>query len=69
MTPNEFKKSRKKLGLSQAELATMLGISGDRTIRKWEEGERTLPGPVIVLMGLILEIPAVRKYLNINPGS
>jgi transcriptional regulator with XRE-family HTH domain len=35
MTPREFKVARNKLGLSQAQLAHILGTD-PRTVRKWE---------------------------------
>ena len=47
MTAHEFKDARNSLGLSQAELASILGMGkhGDRTIRRWENGERQ-PNPI-----------------------
>lgn len=50
MTPAKFKRGRKVLGLSQKGLAEVLKIKSDRTIRKWEAGERAIPGPAVVLM-------------------
>ena len=44
MTPAEFREARRRLGLSQFQLAAVLDTS-DRTIRKWEGGERS-PNPV-----------------------
>lgn len=43
MTPQEFKQARQSLGLSQSQIAAILGMgdSGDRTVRKWENGERS----------------------------
>jgi DNA-binding transcriptional regulator YiaG len=63
MTPAELKSARKTLGLSQAEFAAVVGVASDRTVRRWEDAERDIPGPVVVLTGLILSIPAVRKAL------
>lgn len=42
MTPQEFKEARKKLGLSQADLAAewSMGANGGRTVRRWESGDR-----------------------------
>lgn len=50
MTPSEFKAGRRGLGLSQSALARLFGVQSDRTVRKWECGERDIPGPAKVLM-------------------
>lgn len=41
MTPIEFKEARQSLGLSQQDLASTWGMgkNGERTIRRWEQGE------------------------------
>ncbi|WP_420415815.1 helix-turn-helix domain-containing protein [Marinovum algicola] len=38
MTPDEFKKRREELDLTQAQLARILGLGrdGPRTVRRWE---------------------------------
>jgi len=63
VTPRALKSTRKSLGLSQAEFARMVGVASDRTVRKWEDGERDIPGPVIVIMGLIASCPDARARL------
>ena len=50
MTPSEFKTSRKALGLSAQRCAMLFKISDGRTVRRWESGERDIPGPAKVLM-------------------
>lgn len=58
----EFRKARLALDLSQPQLAKALEVEGgDRTIRKWETGERPVPGPVAVLMRLALALPQVQE--------
>lgn len=47
MTPDEFQKRRKKLGLTQAELALALDRPID-TIQNWEQGRRAIPAPGIL---------------------
>lgn len=44
MTRHEFRAIRESLCLSQSDLAEVWGMgrNGDRTIRKWESGERPL---------------------------
>lgn len=60
MTPAEMKKARAKLGdLKTAELAQIIGIRWDRTVRKWESGERAIPEPVAMLLNLFIENPVL----------
>lgn len=63
MTPKEIKDIRNWLGLSQSDFAMMLGIASDRTIRRWEDGDKNIPGPVEVLCDLIETFPEVCEYL------
>jgi len=55
MTPAEIKEARRELGLTGAELASLLrlGKGGDRTVRRWESGEVKPGGPVIVALELL----------------
>ena len=69
MTPKQFQDLRERLGLSQAELALVLGIASDRTVRRWELGERDIPGPVIVLMKLIIRSAEARELLGLRRYS
>ena len=48
MTPEEFRAMRHALGLTQTEFGNELGL-GMRAIRRYELGERKIPGPVILL--------------------
>jgi len=50
MTPQEFKSIRLRAGLTQRQLAAHLRISDHRTIRRYESGERSISGPVAILM-------------------
>ena len=60
MTPAEMKKARAKLGdLKTAELAQIIGIRWDRTVRKWESGERAIPPPVAILIRMFVENPVL----------
>ena len=52
MTPQEFKRIRSDLDLSQQEMADKLGIGSSRAIRYYESGQRPISGPVAVLMGM-----------------
>lgn len=54
MTPAEFRAARKSFGLTQAALAADLGLKDGRTIRRWESGERPIPGPVCIAIEALL---------------
>jgi len=49
MTPDELKFVRRKLGLSVTGLAIVLRAT-PRSVRRWEDGTRDIPGPAQVLL-------------------
>ena len=57
MTPAELRTIRAQLGLSQAGLAALLKVGSGRTVRRWEAGERDIPGPAAVALKLLAENP------------
>ena len=64
MTPEEFKNIRERLGLSAYRLADIFQVRGSRTVRRWETGDRDIPGPAKVLIGLLGEKPELLAYLR-----
>ena len=44
MTPDQFRNARLSLGLTQIQLATEWGMTdnGERSIRRWESGDRAV---------------------------
>lgn len=61
MTAAELKAARHALGLSAEGFARLVGVESGRTVRRWEAGDRDIPGPVIVLTWLMLNCkPALR---------
>lgn len=69
-TADEIKKTRKKLGLTQKEFATLVGISKP-TIERWETSENEITGPIAALLPLLTKdyleqnrIPQKRKPLR-----
>ena len=53
MTPAEFKTVRESLNLSGRDMANILGLKSDRTIRFWESGRSPVPdGAAAVLIGI-----------------
>lgn len=55
MTGDILKEIRLSLGFTQVQMAAALGASGDRTVRKWETGERPIP-PTIAKLARVLDI-------------
>ena len=53
MTPAQFKSIREGAGLSANALAKHMRLAEPKTIYRYENGERKIPGPVAVLMGMI----------------
>lgn len=50
MTAKEFKRARHSMGVSQSQLAKLMGVSTSRTIRMWENDEREVSGCAAVLL-------------------
>ena len=51
MTPQEIRAVRERMALSSNAFAALLGVEG-RTVRRWEDGTRDIPGPVVKFLGL-----------------
>jgi DNA-binding transcriptional regulator YiaG len=66
MTPDELKSVRHALGLSAESFALWVKVSDGRTVRRWESGERDIPGPVQVLVKAAMESRAVRRYFGLS---
>lgn len=61
MTPDEFGSARKRLGLTQEQLAALLGYRGSPQSRRviisrFENGHRLIPPQVVIIMGQLLEV-------------
>jgi putative transcriptional regulator len=54
--PPEIKTLRQKLHVSQAEFATMIGVSS-RTLQNWEQGRRSPKGPAKALLKVAASNP------------
>ena len=49
MTPSDFRAALANLGLSQAGFARIALVDA-RTVRRWCDGTRAVPGPVVALL-------------------
>lgn len=66
VTPADLKAARHALGLSAEGMARLVRVQSGRTVRRWEAGERDIPGPVQVLIEVLLSLPAARKRLGVE---
>ncbi len=62
MTSSEFKQAQRELGLTNKKMATLLRVSL-RTVEKWRQGSRSIPGPAEAALALLQKYPAEVKYL------
>jgi DNA-binding transcriptional regulator YiaG len=52
MTSDQFRAALADLGLSQAGFARLAMVDA-RTVRRWCDGTRAVPGPVVALLGMM----------------
>lgn len=67
MRSEEFKSAQASLGLTNEEMSTVLMVSL-RTVERWRQGTRAVPGPAEVAIALLQKYPAAVKYL-LNEGE
>lgn len=60
MTGPELKSTRHALGLTAEGFARLVRVESGRTVRRWESGERDIPGPVLALLDLIERCPEAK---------
>ena len=58
MTHDQFRAALAELELSQAGFAR-LALVDDRTVRRWCDGSRAVPGPVVALLGMMAHMERV----------
>ncbi len=61
MTGNQFKTIREELGLSQDQLAQLLGLSGKQAVSNIETGFRNPSRLTMALMQVFLDLPEKRS--------
>jgi DNA-binding transcriptional regulator YiaG len=66
MTPSSLRSARTALSLSAESFARLIRVESGRTIRRWEAGEREIPGPVEVLTEALMSSRAVRRYFGVT---
>lgn len=70
MTSQDFKASRAALNLTQRELAAEwgMGANGERTVRRWESGERPVNPIAAYCIALMVVEFAYKKARLIKSG-
>lgn len=68
MTPAELKSARHALGLSAEGFARLVRVESGRTIRRWEAGERDIPGPVTLVVELLQQSAEARHHCGVGGG-
>ena len=68
MTPAELREARRKLGLGTPGLGKVLRIN-PRTVRRWEEGKHPIPGPVALVIGMMLKYQPKRDKCHNAPAE
>lgn len=63
LTPEEIRQNRKKLGLTQEELAERLSVA-EATLSRWENGWQIQQRSLDKLMRLFFELPEARQFLQ-----
>lgn len=65
LTPADLKSARRAFGLSAEGFARLVGVESGRTVRRWEAGDRDIPGPVVVIVRALLASAAVRRHFGV----
>lgn len=64
LTSVELKQFRKKMNLTQNEMALLANVSR-KTIERWESEEQLISGPVVTLVTILREYPQIKENLII----
>lgn len=63
MTPADFRSTLKRLGLSQRELASRLGLAVS-TVNRWAVGEAPVPQYAVYVLDLLAEREEIARRLS-----
>ena len=65
-SPAYFRYLRVKLGLSHDKFAELIDMGSGRNIRRWESGEKEIPGSVWLVLELIYSLDDVQEFLGLH---
>ena len=60
--PRRFYEMRSTLGLTQAEAAEKIGVSGPIIISKWENGHQIIPRYAVIILDLLSRLKDPKGY-------
>lgn len=63
MTPATIKSIRQRAGLTQDQLARLLRLSDSRAIRRYEDGSRSISGPIAIILEMLDEGSLPHRYM------
>ena len=65
MNQNNLRIAIEKLNISQVSLANLLDVT-PRAVNTWLSGSRSIPGPVIAYVNLLISLPTGMQQIEIN---
>lgn len=68
ITPEEIHALRRRLGLTQRDFASVMGVSV-KTIERWETDDKPVIGPVVTLARVLWEYPQIIDRLIVPPKT
>jgi|TARA_R110000824_G_scaffold304158_1_gene491976 DNA-binding transcriptional regulator YiaG len=61
LTPSQIKEFRASLKLSGKAFARLVGVQSDRTVRRWEAGDRLIPDSIGVIKRLLNQLSPTKR--------
>lgn len=68
MTPDQFRTALADMGLSQSGFAR-LALVDARTVRRWCDGTRAVPGPVVALLSMMAQYRQALEKAMLTDGG
>ena len=65
MKADQFRTRRKALGMTQKQIAPLLGVV-TRTVRLWEAGERAVPRYAVIILDLREQLPEGDDHADLD---
>ena len=63
MTADDLAAARARLALSTGDFARLVGARNRSTVTRWENGERSVPESVALLLAIMRLFPEIEAYM------